>query len=122
MNIVFGCLLFGFSLIANAGTNLELNVDATESSFVVSLAANPTTGYTWSVLEFDKNLLTLTSSQYQKAKNKLIGAGGQMLFTFSLNKGKTYPQRTNMTFKYARSWEPNSATLQKITVNFTGTR
>lgn len=119
MNRVLGFLLLGFSLIANAGTNLELNVDAKQSSFVVTLAANPTTGYNWSVLEFDKNLLTLTSSQYQKAKNKLIGAGGQMLFTFALNKGKSYPHSTSMTFKYARSWDANSATLQKVTVNFT---
>lgn len=116
--ILSAVLFWGFSIMANASDNLSINVTSSQPSFIVSLAANPTTGYQWSAVKFDKDLLTLTSSKYQKPNTKLIGAGGQMLFTFTLNKGKTYPKETNMVFKYARSWEPESGTVKNITVNF----
>ncbi|MCL9685820.1 protease inhibitor I42 family protein [Legionella maioricensis] len=122
MNILLGCVLLGLSIIANAGSaagdDLTINADSSQSSFVVQLAANPTTGFQWKVVRFDKNLLSLISSHYQKNQTNLIGAGGQMQFTFILNKGKSYPAKTNMVFKYARSWEPDTSTLKKVTVNF----
>lgn len=123
MNILLGSVLLGFSIIANAGTgdDLTINVNSSQSSFVVQLAANPTTGYQWKVVKFDKGLLSLISSHYQKPQTNLMGAGGQMLFTFTLNKGKSYPTKTNMVFKYARSWEPDSSTLKNVTVNFVKT-
>ena len=111
-------LFLGFSLLAHASDDSSLSVNAAKNSFVVKLGANPTTGYQWEVVEFDKNLLTLTSSQFQKPQSKLMGAGGQMLFTFSLNKGKKYPGETSMVFKYARSWEPESGILKKVNVKF----
>jgi inhibitor of cysteine peptidase len=110
-------LLFGYSLIANAD-DMSIYVNSNNNDFTVSLNANPTTGYQWKVVSFDKGLLTLADSQYQKPDSKLIGAGGKMLFTFTLNKGKTYPAKTDMVFKYARPWEDKSGTVQKVTVNF----
>lgn len=118
MNILLGCLLMGFSILANASQDLTLNVANNETSFVVTLAANPTTGYQWSVDQYDKDLLTLTSSQYQRPKTNLIGAGGEMTFTFSLNKGKTYPKSSKMVFSYARSWEKEPVKIQTVVVNF----
>ena len=119
MNAILGLILFSISMIANAGDDISLNVSTSETTFIVTLAANPTTGYQWTVVKYDKKLLTLVSSIYQRAKTNLIGAGGQMLFTFSLKKGKKYPASTSMLFKYARSWEANSSKLQEVTVNFT---
>lgn len=119
MKIFLSCILLGLSMIANADDTLSMNVNPEESSFVVKLAANPTTGFQWSVVKYDKNLLTLSSSQYQKPQTNLIGAGGQMMFTFTLNKGKSRPDKTNLVFKYARSWEPNTATTKNVTVDFT---
>ncbi len=102
-----------------AAEPILINVNKNQSSFIVNLAANPTTGYQWSVIHFDNDLLTLHSSVYQRPNTKLIGAGGRMLFTFTLNKGKTYPQTTELTFKYARPWEKkDTGTIQKVTVNF----
>lgn len=121
MNLIFGVLLLGFSIIANAGDGLTMNVNSSDTSFVVKLDSNPTTGYQWKVVHFDKNLLTLTSSEYQMPKTQLIGAGGQMFFAFTLNKGKKYPASTKMVFKYQRSWEPNSGMVKNVTVNFVKT-
>ncbi|AOW57460.1 TPA: protease inhibitor I42 family protein [Legionella pneumophila] len=118
MKKLFSGLLMGFSALAYANNEVVINVSSKNPSFVVSLAANPTTGYQWSVVEFDKNLLTLSNSIYEKPKSNLIGAGGKMLFTFNLNKGKTYPAQTKMVFKYARSWEPESGTIKNVTINF----
>lgn len=119
MNMVLGgVLLFGFSMMTYANDNLTLNVNVNQSSFEVTLPANPTTGFQWSVVHFDENLLTLASSNYERPNTKLIGAGGQMHFIFKLEKGKNYPERTELVFKYARSWEPESATKKNVIVNF----
>jgi inhibitor of cysteine peptidase len=114
-------VLFALSMTSCAGADedLSINVDPKQSNFTVSLAANPTTGYQWKVVQMDQDLLSLSSSQYQRPQSKLIGAGGTMVFTFALNKGKNIPEQTKITFKYARPWESNnSGTLQNVTVHF----
>lgn len=121
MNRFLGSLLLIFSICAQANDNLSLSVSPSQNSFVVKLKANPTTGFQWNVIQFDKQLMSLTSSQYQKPQSNLIGAGGQMLFTFTLNKLKNRPEKTNIVFKYARSWEPDGSTIKKVTIHFTPT-
>jgi inhibitor of cysteine peptidase len=119
MNFILGFLLLGCSFMANADNGLSLNVDAKKSDFIVALDANPTTGFQWSVVHYDKKLLTLTNSSYQRPQTNLIGAGGQMLFTFTLNKGKAYPKKSAMSFKYSRPWEHNnSGTMKEVMINF----
>jgi inhibitor of cysteine peptidase len=113
------CILFGFSFFSHAsGEDLSVNADSSKNSFTVKLVANPTTGFQWEVTEYDKNLLILSESHYERPQTNLIGAGGEMLFTFTLKKGKIYPANTHMKFKYSRSWEPGSSTVKNITVNF----
>ena len=111
--------MVALSALAHASEPLSINVDKRQSSFVINLPANPTTGYQWSVVQFDKDLLTLSSSAYQKPDNHLIGAGGHMLYTFTLNSGKNYPDFTKFVFKYARPWEKqDTGSVQKVTVHF----
>ena len=116
MNKILGCILLCCSYSVHAGDDISMNVNKDQSSFTVTLPANPTTGYQWSVVSFDKNLLTLKESKYQAPQTRLIGAGGKMLFTFDLNQGKAYPDKTNMVFNYARSWEPDSGSRQNVIV------
>jgi inhibitor of cysteine peptidase len=118
MKLLLGVVLLAFSIIATAGDDTTMNVNSSDTNFVVKLEANPTTGYQWSVVQYDKDLLTLSGSKYQSRKTQLIGAGGQMLFTFTLNKGKSYPAMTKMVFKYERSWEPESGMVKNVTINF----
>lgn len=118
MKKLFSMILLAVSCSVFADDELVLTVNNSEPSFVVSLPANPTTGFQWSVEQFDKDLFTLTSSNYKRPQTQLIGAGGTMVYTFSLKEGKTYPNQSKMVFKYARSWETNSATIKKVTINF----
>ncbi|MDI9818289.1 MULTISPECIES: protease inhibitor I42 family protein [unclassified Legionella] len=118
MRILFGGLLLAFMTFANAADTMIINVDANQPHFIITLPSNPTTGYQWIVKDYDQSFLRLLSSRYVAPQNKLIGAGGNMIFTFELIKGKTYPQNTKMTFKYVRPWESDNGTLQKISINF----
>ena len=118
MHAFIGSLLLVCCWWANAADSITMNVDPSAKEFKVTLAANPTTGYQWSVKEYDKTLLKLKSSNYQRPQSKLIGAGGQMVYTFVLRKGQHYPQQTKMLFSYARAWEPSSATSQTVIVSF----
>ncbi len=119
MRANLGGMLLLCSSWGYAADTLTLYVDSSSPQFVVTLPANPTTGYQWTVSTYDKTMLRLTSSHYIVPKTKLIGAGGEMTFTFALNKGKAYPKATTMSFTYARSWEPKSGTLKQVTVQFT---
>lgn len=122
LNKIFAILL-GSCLLINAysasiDNDVNLDVSTNQKSFVINLAANPTTGFQWSVVKFDKNLFTLSNSQYLKSNTKLIGAGGQMRYTFNLNQGQQYPSKTQVLFKYARSWEPKTGVLKRVNVHF----
>ncbi len=108
-------------MMTYANDNLTLDVNVSSPNFEVTLPANPTTGFQWSVVHYNTKLLTLSNSSYERPKTKLIGASGQMHFIFTLQKGKNYPASTDILFKYERSWEPSSATMRNIKVNFVKT-
>lgn len=118
MNIILGCILLGISFMANAEEDFSMDVANNVTRFEVTLAANPTTGFQWTLVEYDKNLLTFTDSKFERPDTKLIGSAGAMVFVFTLNKGKTYPKMTKILFKYARSWEKDTGKEQTVIVNF----
>ena len=124
MKIILGSFLFFCSLYVNAANTVTANtvtmtVDSSTPQFVVTLPSNPTTGYQWTVTTYYKKTLQLTRSTYLPPQTKLMGAGGQMTFTFAPIKGKAYPSSTKMTFTYARPWEHNKTGMVKqVTVNF----
>lgn len=119
MKKILGGLILIFSMMTYANDEMSLNVKADAPNFVVTLPANPTTGFQWSVEKFDKNLLILSDTNFERPKNNLIGAGGQMHFTFTVQKKKMYPESTEIILKYARGWEPGSGSVKKIKVHFT---
>ena len=116
-------LLSGLLLLCSLGSNAAdvqtMKVDAGKPSFVIMLAANPTTGYQWTVKKYDTTVFKLTNSLYIAPQTNLVGAGGQMQYTFELNKGQIYPKTAKFLFNYARSWEPSSGSVKQVTVNFT---
>lgn len=79
MKRVLGCLFFGISTMSYANDNPTLNVNVSSPSFEVTLPANPTTGFQWSVVQYNKKLLTLSNSSYEQPKTKLMGAGGKCI-------------------------------------------
>lgn len=111
-------LLLMLSTLGNAAENLSLDVNTNQKQFVISLAANPTTGFQWTLQHYDQTFLELVGSHYQAPQSKLIGAGGQMIFTFALLAGKSYPKKTTINFKYAQPWEPSKGSLKTVEINF----
>ncbi|GGI80549.1 protease inhibitor I42 family protein [Legionella impletisoli] len=118
MKTLISCLLFFIMAPVEAANTMTISADPTQPTFQVTLPANPTTGFQWSIKDYDKKRFEITNSQFVAPQKKLIGAGGSMVYTFKLQPGKTYPEKTNMLFKYARSWEPKSATYTRVIVHF----
>lgn len=121
-NRLLGCVLMSCAVLAQAQATANsdelMNVNSNNPDFTISVPANPTTGFQWTVIDYDKALLNLTHSQYVKPNSKLIGAGGVMKFTFDRNSGVAYPASTEITLKYARPWQANSATIKHVRINF----
>lgn len=118
MKALIASLLLFCSLCGHAAETSTMTVDPSSTQFVVTLPSNPTTGYQWTATTYDKKLFNMTGSQYLPPQKQLIGAGGNMTFTFALIKGKSYPKSTQMVFTYARAWDPKSGMVKTVTVNF----
>ncbi len=116
--MLLACLLLSIMFLARADDTLSVTVDPNQAQFQIELPANPTTGYQWTVEKYDTSLLILRSSQYIAPQTQIIGAGGKMLFNFSLVTTKNYPSGTTIVFKYARPGEPDKGTLKTVIVNF----
>jgi len=79
--------------------------------FVIALASNPTTGFSWG-LDYDKTMLTLAGKDYVQDPGTAgrVGAGGTEKFTFQGVKAGT----TKITLTYQRPWESVPPTETKI--------
>ncbi len=84
-------------------------VDPLSPQFEIVQKANPTTGYSWVVRDYDKKLLTLVNSRYIPSKSQLAGSGGKMIWSFKATP-EAFKQKnteTKILLTYARSWAPN---------------
>jgi len=81
----------------------------------VTLASNPTTGYSWQVSEVDGAVLTqLGEAEFQQAPTEgepLVGAGGTETFRFVAATGET-----TLALVYHRPWEEDVEPLEIFTV------
>ena len=70
-------------------------------SFVVSLAENPSTGFSWHYRIADQGVIALISDAYIHGGSNLPGSGGQHNWKFkALKKGSS-----KIIFSYYREWE-----------------
>ncbi|OGV26835.1 MAG: hypothetical protein A3F18_02635 [Legionellales bacterium RIFCSPHIGHO2_12_FULL_37_14] len=104
-----------------AGTAPVVPVAPKMNTFTISLPSNPSTGYSWSVVNYDKKLIKFIKQKYQPPKKdpKLIGMGGITNFYFSCLPKIKRPASTDVELKYARPWEKNSGKITKVVVVFT---
>jgi inhibitor of cysteine peptidase len=81
--------------------------------FKITLQCNATTGYQWVLAKApDEKLVKLLRTEYKRLDTKLVGAGGDMVWTFqALAEGKT-----QMGLDYVRPWEKGQKPAQ--TTNF----
>lgn len=84
--------------LADNGKRYEFP-EATE--FTVKLAGNPTTGYSWSPVQYDASVIEVAGEPEYKADSDRVGAGGTFVFTLrTVGAGST-----EVVFAYARPWE-----------------
>jgi len=81
--------------------------------FVLTLESNPTTGYQWQVADkLDGKIVRLISSEYKAPDTKLVGAGGNEVWTFRAEgRGKTA-----INLIYVRPWEKDTPPAKTATV------
>jgi inhibitor of cysteine peptidase len=109
-------LLTGLALVwlaaAQAGEPKPVAVTVGKE-FKITLQCNPTTGYQWVLAKApDEKLAKLLRSEYKRLDSKLVGAGGDMVWTFqALAEGQT-----QMELNYVRPWEKGEKPAQ--TTNF----
>ena len=110
---VLTCLAFIWLATAQAGGPKPIAVTVGKE-FKITLRSNPTTGYQWVLAKpLDEKLVKLLGSEYKQPDSRLVGAGGDMVWTFqALAKGKT-----RMGLDYIRPWEKGQKPVQ--TTNFT---
>jgi len=80
------------------GQSVELEAG---QKLTVSLAGNPTTGYSWEVSEIDPAVVELVGEPDYQSDSDLIGSGGVYTFVF---KG-VGPGQSGVKLVYHRSWE-----------------
>lgn len=104
-----------------AGTTPVVPVSASMQEFIISLPANPSTGFSWTVVNYDKKIIRFIKVKYRVNKNSrhLIGAGGMSDFYFSCIPHIKRPKSTDVELKYARSWEKKPGNITKVAVVFT---
>jgi inhibitor of cysteine peptidase len=71
-------------------------------TFVIVMASNRTTGYTWHVAKpWDEKIVKFVSSDYVSLRPDLDGAGGKEIWTFTA----LTPGQTTIALHYIRPWE-----------------
>jgi len=73
------------------------------NQFVIALAANPTTGYSWKAAANDN--VEQVKSKFVQGDSKLMGADGTQFITFKATKRGS----TTLQVDYARSFEKGTA-------------
>lgn len=95
--------------LADSGSTLDLKSGQT---FTVTLAGNPTTGYTWELKEIDPAVVELVGEPEYKSDSALIGSGGVFSYKFKTVAAGT----SNLKLVYHRPWEEDVEPLEVFTV------
>ena len=92
-------------------------VDYVPNQVDLYLPANPTTGYSWICDVEDPALVEIRDQYFEYSQEPgFVGGGGEHWFHIS----GVRPGTTSVTFRYLRSWEPDTPaeqTTYRLTVN-----
>jgi inhibitor of cysteine peptidase len=98
---------------AEDGKRIELNSGA---RLVITLEGNPTTGYTWEVMDLDASLFRQVGEIEFKSSNPgALGAGGTQTLTLEALK----PGSATLTLVYHRPWETDVPPLHTFSITVT---
>lgn len=82
-------------------------VEHNQKTFTITLPANLSTGFSWTLAKYDQRVMNPISHKYVAPKNKkLIGAPGYVVWTFLLKKMNhlVVNQVFHVTMQYTRPW------------------
>ena len=97
---------------ADNGSTVKLK---TGQHVAIMLEANPTTGYTWAVVEPSDGQIVLrqVGELEFEPESDLIGAGGVQIIKFEV----VNPGQTALTLVYHRPWETDVAPLKTFVIH-----
>jgi inhibitor of cysteine peptidase len=81
----------------------------------VTLDANATTGYSWTLARIDPGVLERTQQEYVAPQTSRVGAGGREVWRFKARSAGTTPLR----LEYRRPWEKDTAAARVFEVTVT---
>jgi inhibitor of cysteine peptidase len=94
------------------GRQIELQ---TGETLTINLEGNPTTGYTWELVESKGAIMRQIGEAEFKADSDLVGAGGMQTLRFeAVTEGQM-----ELTLVYHRPWETGVEPLETFTVQVT---
>lgn len=120
--LVSSLILAGACTMSFADNSINQNIRLTDQqqTVEVTLPANATTGYQWFVQSYNHDLLSLQNYRYSAPTTKLVGSGGNAIFTFSVDpRFYDAPQVTTVSFVYEQPWNPGQNT-NTATVTISG--
>ena len=112
--LVTGCT--GVKTYTDSGQTINIG---TNQEFIIALASNPTTGYSWQA-SYDETMVELVEARYEipemekheRVKQGIVGGSGVEYFQFkALKAGKS-----EITLVYKRPWEEESLYQKVFTV------
>jgi len=93
----------------------NIMVMSSQPEFVLKLKSNPTTGYSWFLREYDKNLITPIKHEFKAPESKLLGAPGYELWSFKVNRESfIVPTQTIIRMIYTRPGQGTDSSTQVV--------
>jgi inhibitor of cysteine peptidase len=111
------CWVFSAKLFA-AAEQVQVILHPTCACFEVKLAANPTTGFQWTLEHYDATHVSYLKDVYVASDTTRVGVPGEHVFYFKQKNLTSAPESTVLRFRHARSWEPNTGACTEVTINF----
>jgi inhibitor of cysteine peptidase len=81
-------------------------------TLTLQLTENPTTGYRWSIVPFNDQLLKLTDDRFDLSNSSAMGGGGKRVFTFQA----TRSGQINLNLNQKREWEDSAVESFNLTI------
>jgi inhibitor of cysteine peptidase len=81
-------------------------------TLTLQLTENPTTGYRWSIVPFNDQLLKLSDDRFDLPNASGMGSGGQRILTFKA----TRTGQVNLTLNQKREWEDSALESFNLTL------
>ena len=87
-----------------------IHITSNQQTLVLRLKSNPTTGYSWFLKSYDKDLLKLQSHHFIATSTPLAGAPGVEEWIFYIEPyAFVAPQLSEIHLTYARPWDLSGA-------------